>query len=226
MRASTSKLCAAALFGAVLCGVAGLAPSPALAQKGPKYPTAPVPFEQERARERGDRAVVLLNEDVSRIPGHRIVELPIINGKMGEHARLDDNVELFFPFGRILTATIEFHKYKPVTAATDGMGPEFLPDPRYSRVKNFDRALGAVCASERIDGTPFKLELRRGSDKSLSLVRSMSSEQKPVHDQEATSYRVVSAMDIRDLSRQEPAAERLFRRCQQNANTQRISQKD
>ncbi len=226
MRANTSKLSAAALFGAMLCGIAGIAPSTALAQKGPKHPTAPIPFEQERARERGDRAVLLLNEDASRIPGHRIMELPIINGKMGEHARLDDNVEIFFPFGRILTATTEFHKYKPVGAATDGMGPDFLPDPRFDRVKNFDRALGSVCASERIDGTPFKVELRRGSNNSLSLVRSMPTDQKPASDQEAMSYRVVSSMDIRYLAREEPQADRLYRRCMQNASAQRISQKD
>jgi hypothetical protein len=228
MQSGVRKTRAGICFGSLLCAMTGLliAASPALAQKGPRHPTAPIPFEQERARERGDRGMLLLNEDASRIPAHRILELPIINGKMGEHAKLDDNVEIFFPFGRIVTSTIEFHKYRPVGAKTEGMGPEFLPDPRYNRVKNFDRALGAVCASERIDGGPFKLELRRSPDNSLSLVRSMPAAEKPATDEDAVSYRVVSAMEIRFLARQEPDAERLFRRCQQNADSQRVSQKN
>jgi len=228
MRAVIAKtLQSAFLAGAVftLSGVI-LTTAPALAQKGPRHPTAPIPFEQERARERGDRAMLLLNEDASRIPGHRIVELPIINGKMGEHAKLDDNVEIFFPFGRILTATTEIHKYRPTGVKTEGMGPEYLPDPRYNRVKNFDRALGVVCASERVDGGPYKVELRRGSDQSLSLVRSIPAENKPANDEDAVSYRVVSSMDIRYLSRQEPEADRLYRRCLQGNDAQRISQKD
>lgn len=228
MRAVIAKTLQSAFMASAVFAVSGiiLAAAPALAQKGPRHPTAPIPFEQERARERGDRAMLLLNEDASRIPGHRIVELPIINGKMGEQAKLDDNVEIFFPFGRILTATTEIHKYRPAGVKTEGMGPEFLPDPRYNRVKNFDRALGVVCASERVDGGPFKLELRRGSDQSLSLVRSIPAEYKPANDEDAVSYRVISSMDIRHLSRQEPEADRLYRRCLQGNDTQRVSQKD
>lgn len=197
-------------------------PSPAAAQsRGPKHPMAPIPFEQERASARGDRALLLLNEDASRIPGHRIVELPIINGKMGEHARLDDSVEIFFPFGRILTATTEFHKYKPNAAGTeassDGIVADAQPDPRYSRVKQFDRMLGPVCASEANGDA--RLELRRHDNSTLSLVQVLPAQVKGPTADEAPSYRVISSMEIRFLARQEPAADRLWRICQRPAAT-------
>lgn len=202
----------------------------ALAQKGPRHPMAPIPFEQDRAKERGDRAMLQLNEDASRIPGHRITALPIVNGKMGEQARLDDSFDIYFPFGRILSATTEFHKYRAIPATSEGMAPEFLPDPSYSRVAQFDRVLGKVCASERIEtsgGNAGRLELRVAPDKSLSVVRSMPAPHRPAHDESVVSYRVISSMEVRYLAREEPDAERLFRRCQTgSASNQRVSDKN
>lgn len=208
--------------------ILAVAATPAMAQKGPsKHPMAPIPFEQDRAKDRGDRALLQLNEDATRIPAHRIMELPIVNGKMGEHATLDDNVELYFPFGRILTAATEFHKYHPARSGSEGMGPEFLPNPKYDRVAQFDRALGKVCASERLDGGNGKIEMRVAPNNSLSFVRVMPAPHRPAHEEDLVSYRVVSSMDVRYLARQEPDAERLFRRCQTNsAANPRVSNKD
>lgn len=225
MQASAGRISfgkAAALGFAI--AVALLGSQAALAQKGPRYPTALIPFEQERAQNRGDRATLLLNEDASRIPGHRIVELPVVNGKMGEHAKLDDGVDIFFPFGRILTATTELHKYKSLSLGNDR---EFQPDPRYKRVNQFDRALGHVCASERVEGeTPMKIELRMGENNSLSLVRVIPPEYKNPADSDAVSYRVTSAMEIRHLARQEPEAEKLYRNCLRGKSDQKVSSKD
>ncbi|WP_374633690.1 hypothetical protein [Ferrovibrio sp.] len=205
--------------------VALLGSHAALAQKGPRHPTALIPFEQERAQDRGDRATLLLNEDASRIPGHRIMELPIVNGKMGEHAKLDDGVEIFFPFGRILTATTELHKYKSLSLGSESR--EFSPDPRYKRVNQFDRVLGSVCASEGISpDSPLKIELRMGENNRLSLVRMIPPEYKNPEDSDAVSYRVTSAMEIRHLARQEPEAEKLYRNCLRGKSDQKVSSKD
>ena len=217
-------------LGQALLGLAGslvlaasFAPPAVAQQKGaPKHPMALIPFESERAKERGDRALLQLNEDASRIPGHRIVELPIVNGKLGEHARLDDGVEIFFPFGRILTASTEYNKYRVLPGAGDRPA-EFMPDPHFNRVKQFDAALGPVCASER-DGNS-RVELRMGSNNSVSLVRAMPPVETNPADKDAMSYRVVSAMDVRYIARQAPEAERLFRLCQKPVG-ERVSAKN
>lgn len=214
--------CATLAAGSLAVLIAGSLSTDAAAQsRGAKHPMAPIPFEQERASARGDRAVLLLNEDASRIPGHRIVELPIINGKMGEHARLDDSVEIFFPFGRILTATTEFHKYKPnplnAEASSDGIVSDAQPDPRYTRVKQFDRMLGPVCASETNgDG---RVELRQHDNNTLSLVRVLPAQVKGPTADEAPSYKVISSMEVRFLARQDPTADRLWSQCKRPAAT-------
>src|SRR3546814_4060184 len=59
-----------------------------------------IPFENERATDRGDRALVSLNEDITRLPGFRVLELPVVDGRLGQHAKLDD-VEIYFPFGTV-----------------------------------------------------------------------------------------------------------------------------
>jgi len=220
-----SGLNAKTVLTAAAIAAAMLGSQAALAQKGPRYPTALIPFEQERAQDRGDRATLLLNEDASRIPGHRIMELPIVNGKMGEQAKLDDGVEIFFPFGRILSATTELHKYKSLSLGGDTR--EFAPDPRYKRVNQFDRALGTVCASERVSpDSPLKIELRMGENNRLSLVRMIPPAIKNPDDSEAVSYRVTSAMEIRHLARQDPEAEKLYRNCLRGKSDQKVSSKN
>jgi hypothetical protein len=111
-----------------------------------------IPFETERAALRGDNSFVRLNQDATAIPAHRIRGLPIVDGKMGEHVLLDGGVELYFPFGRIVSASMSL-----------------LPtDAGYTRAVNqFDAALGRACAREDAGG---KVELRM-KDEMISVVR-------------------------------------------------------
>lgn len=199
--------------------IAGLAPLAAQAQsKGSKgaKPTAAVPFEIERAKDRGnDRGMIRLNEDVTRLPSYRVIELPVVDGRLGEHARLDD-VEIFFPYGSIVTATAEFHKYRPALIASSAGSavPDGVADPKYDRVKNFDRQLGKVCASDTsADGS--KVEMRISPDNVMSVVHVMPAKYQGPTAEQNPSYKVISGLEMRFLSFKEPEATRLHRMCQQ-----------
>lgn len=197
----------------------GLMPLTAAAQSKGKAakPTAAVPFESERARDRGnDRGVIRLNEDVTRLPSYRVIELPVVDGRLGEHARLDD-VEIFFPYGSIVVATAEFHKYRPalIASSTPNDLPDGVADPKYDRVKQFDRQLGKVCASDTTaDGG--KIEMRVGPENVLSVVHVMPAKYQGPTAEQNPSYRVVSGLEMRFLSFKEPEASRLHRMCQRN----------
>lgn len=182
--------------------LAALGCGPALAQskRGPE--PIPIPFEQERAKARGDKRIVRLNDDITTVPKQRIVSLPIVNGRMGEHVKLD-GVELFFPFGRIVAAIHEFRKYR------EGGRGEL--DPAYAQVAKFDQALGPVCArepSERMAGG--HVELRIGPRGALSLVQADPVSEPPGAETHYV-YRVNTATELRHL--QEPAAARLHKAC-------------
>lgn len=200
---------------------AGLLPLAAEAQsKGSRAakPTAAVPFEIERAKDRGnDRGIIRLNDDVTRLPSYRVIELPVVDGRLGEHARLDD-VEIFFPYGSIVTATAEFHRYRPALIASSAGSavPDGVIDPKYDRVKNFDRQLGKTCASDtNADGS--KVEMRISSDNVISMVHILPAKyQGPTADQNP-SYKVISGLEMRFLSFKEPEATRLHRMCQRPA---------
>lgn len=190
----------------------------AQAKKAAK-PTALIPFEMERAKERGDRSsngVIRLNDDVARMSAARIIEMPVIDGRMGEHARLD-NLELFFPYGSVVTATAEFHKYRPgLLASSDNSVAEFSPDPHYDRVRAFDNQLGKVCASEKLaDGQ--RIEMRISPDRVMSVVHVMPPKYAGPTAQEHPSYKVISGLEMRFLSFKEPEADRLYRQCQRSS---------
>lgn len=191
---------------------AGLADA---AAKEPKKPTALIPFETERAQERGDRVLLNINEDITRVPGFRVLELPIVDGKIGEHARLDSNVEIYFPFGRIVVATTEFHKYRPALMASSspGAAADIMPDPNYHRVTTFDRHLGKPCAIEILaDGQ--EVEMRISPNRMMSVVHTMPAKYAGPTAEDSPSYRVVSGLEMRFLAQKAPMAERLYRQCQ------------
>jgi len=198
--------------------VAGLAPLAAQAQsKGSKAakPTAAVPFEIERAKDRGnDRGIIRLNEDVTRLPSYRVIELPVVDGRLGEHARLDD-VEIFFPYGSIVLATAEFHRYRPALLASSASStvPDGVADPKYDRVKSFDRQLGKVCATDNTaDGG--KIEMRISPENVMSVVHTTPAKYQGPTAEQNPSYKVVSGLEMRFLSFKEPEATRLHRMCQ------------
>ncbi|MCW0233792.1 MAG: hypothetical protein OJJ21_09360 [Ferrovibrio sp.] len=187
-------------------------------------PTALIPFEQDRAKERGDRGMIRLNDDVARMSASRIIEMPVVDGRMGDHARLD-NLELFFPYGSVVTATAEFHKYRPaLLASSDNKVPEFNPDPHYDRIKTFDSQLGRVCATEAMnDGR--RIEMRISPDRVMSVVHVLPAKYAGPTAQDNPSYKVVSGLEMRFLSFKEPEAERLYRMCQHPSATKVSSAK-
>ncbi|MFN4310504.1 MAG: hypothetical protein ACK4FK_07925 [Ferrovibrio sp.] len=217
---------------AILAAAAGLAASGVVAtgaaqaqSKKAAKPTALVPFEAERAKERGDRNLIRLNDDITRMSASRVVELPVVDGRMGDHARLED-VEIFFPFGSIVLATAEFHKYRPALVASAAVTPvpDVSADPRYDRVKSFDHQLGKVCASEKLN-EHHRVEMRISPERVLSLVHITPAKHQGPTASDNPSYKVVSALEMRFLSFKEPDAERLYRQCQRPAGT-KLSQKD
>ncbi len=169
--------------------VAALA-SPALAQ-GKRTPPAllAIPFESDRAAQRGDRAQISLNEDATRIPGHRIKSLPIVDGKMGEHVLLD-GVELYFPFGRVISASTEL-----------------VPgDAHYvRRVKMFDAVLGPTCAEEPKPASgagPVEVRL---NGELISVVSAAAPGESP-------TFKVVTVAERRWLD-SDPVVQRLYASC-------------
>ncbi len=210
----------AAITVVICASAAGVAS--AQSKKAAK-PTALIPFEIERAKERGGSptGLIRLNDDVARMSATRIIEMPVVDGRMGEHARLD-GVELFFPYGSVVTATAEFHKYRPaLLAASDNTVPEFNLDPHYERVKTFDSQLGRVCATEQqADGR--RTEMRISPDRVMSVVHVTPAKYAGPSSQEHPSYKVVSGLEMRFLSFKEPDADRLYRQCQRPAG-QKVS---
>ncbi|MEK9969520.1 MAG: hypothetical protein VW600_10315, partial [Ferrovibrio sp.] len=167
---------------------------------------------------RGIQGMIRLNDDVARMSASRIIEMPVVDGRMGDHARLD-NLELFFPYGSVVLATVEFHKYRPaLLASSNNAVPEFNLDPHYDRVKTFDSLLGRVCASEaQSDGQ--RVEMRISTDRVMSVVHVMPAKYAGPTAQDHPSYKVVSGLEMRFLSFKEPEAERLYRLCQRPGGT-------
>src|SRR3546814_2521033 len=79
-----SILSLAALATVALVAAGPLAP---VLAKEPRRTMVLIPFENERATDRGDRALVSLNEDITRLPGFRVLELPVVDGRLGQHAK-------------------------------------------------------------------------------------------------------------------------------------------
>lgn len=161
-----------------------------------------IPFERERALTRGDQVILKLNDDITIVPHHRIRSVPVINGRMGEHVDLD-GVRLYFPYGRILTATTEFAAMRP-SSVHPGVTE---PNPDYVQVRHFDRVLGKACATTRhSDGSD--LEMRISNEDAISLVAKSGNVYVP-------TYRVVTSADIRHLAIEYPAAPDLYKNCLQ-----------
>src|SRR3546814_4073950 len=57
--------------------------APVLA-KEPRRTMVLIPLENERATDRGDRALVSLNEDITSLPGFRVLDMPADDGRLGQ----------------------------------------------------------------------------------------------------------------------------------------------
>ena len=157
-------------------------PSVAAAQaKKPSRPVVSIPFETEKAG-------IRLNDEATAIPGHRIRGLPVVEGKMGEHALLDGGVELYFPFGRVVAASREIHP----------------GDADYGRrVGMFDTALGTACAREQA-GAPVEVRLKENM---ITVVR-----QTAAGTVDRPAFHVRSVVEPRWLD-SDPAVQRLYAQC-------------
>lgn len=166
----------AGLKAALCVGLAAMAATiaitPAEAQRKRAFPLVQIPFEQERSSQR-----VSLNMEAHEIPGGRILGVPVVDGKMGEHAQLD-GIDLWFPYGRVVAAYTEYD----IGNATHAR-----------RVRDFDRALGAVCANA--NGVEMRLQRQTGT---IALVR---------RGADANHYKMIVTAEQRWLERFDTAPE-------------------
>jgi hypothetical protein len=196
---------ARASIAAVL--ISGVVSVQALAQgRGPV-----IPFEPERAAQRGDKQQLRLLDDASRIPAHRIRGLPMIDGKIGEYAELDSGLRVYFPYGRIERSELKLAKYQ-----LDLNSNRVDPHPEYTRLSNFDKALGPVCASREFAGGE-RLEMRILGN-AITLVHRAPDKSHPSLPADAESVRVLTATNVHWLQG-EPEAMTLHRTCQQGRGT-------
>ena len=166
----------AGLKASVCIGLAVLAATlvamPAEAQRKRAFPLVAIPFEQDRSGQR-----VSLNMEAHEIPGGRILGVPVVDGKMGEHAQLD-GIDLWFPYGRVVAAYTELNVANPAHAR---------------KVRDFDRALGAVCA--HASGVEMRLHRQSGT---IALVRT---------GVDANHYKMIVTAEQRWLERFDTAPE-------------------
>jgi hypothetical protein len=160
-----------------------------------------IPFEADRAQLRGDRLMLRLNDDATVIPAIRIRGLPVVDGRIGDRADLDNGLQVYFPDGRIVRAEMRIQKFR-----TDG-GATPVPDPAYRVVAEFDKALGPVCArTGDASVAGHSVEMRITPQKVISIV-----ERAPAPGSNAmpenVSYRVLSALDVTFLADQGQAYE-------------------
>jgi len=182
-----------AVVGLVAPGSAVLA-APAKKTASGK-PAVSIPFESDRSQ------AIRINDDSTIIPAHRIRDVPVVNGKMGEHVRLDGGVELYFPFGRIVSAAMEF---RPVRQSPTDPNL-YEADPSYRQVAGFDRALGPVCASDTATAGPIEMRI---NGEAMSVVKTLAT---PPGDS-GPSFRVVTVAESRWLEN-DPQVQRLLTNC-------------
>ncbi len=120
-----------------------------------------LPFEADFAQRRKDRAILSFNDHIASVPGNRIRDVPVVNGRMGDRVVLNEGASLYFPVGYLMTATYRFDKLRPrsgVVAASQASELEINPD--YALVKRFDSELGPVCAVTEDKTNHIRVEFR------------------------------------------------------------------
>jgi hypothetical protein len=163
--------------------------------------TVAIPFEADRAQLRGDRLMLKLNDDAAAIPATRIRGLPVVNGRIGDRADLDNGLQVYFPDGRIVRAEMRVQKFRTDDSAAA------LPDPAYRVVAEFDKVLGPVCArTSNASVAGHSIEMRITAQKVISIVERASIPPGNAMP-ENVSYRVISALDVAFLAEQGQAYE-------------------
>jgi|TARA_B100002003_G_scaffold159411_1_gene147932 hypothetical protein len=152
-----------------------------------------------------DRSKLLRFDDsVGRILEPRIERLLRSGDILGDRVLLKNQVAVYFPNGSIVSSKAEFHTYRPI----DGLMPwnvyyrdQIEPNPRYERIKEFDRLLGTACAEipylmarGRQRGDSFA-RLRVNRHGVLSLVLDSPGRYDYLTHETSNSYAVTSAVD-------------------------------
>jgi hypothetical protein len=172
---------ARALTGALLLGATLALPAQAqqpapggvqLAQAGRPAKGPPLPFEADFAQRRHDHAVLSFNDHIATVPGNRIRDVPVVNGRMGDRVIVGEGTSLYFPVGYLETATYRFDKLRPKAGVTSPAAASDLePNPDYALVRRFDAELGPVCAVTEDKAAHMRVEFRiRPATKALALV--------------------------------------------------------
>jgi len=169
------------------------------AYAGGQVPKGPVlPFEPDFAARRHDRAVLAFNEHIAHVPGSRIRDLPMVNGRLGDRVTLTEGPTLHFPLGYLVTATYEFDKQRlrrgVATAAAAG---DLEANPDYAFVKRFDAELGAVCARTEDKSSNTRVEFRIKPGKTMAVVLDMPGRYDALTKDASRSYAVFVGIEDR-----------------------------
>lgn len=202
-------------FASVGILISALFAEPALAQRTPKGP--PVPFEAELAKFRRDRSFLSFNEHIANVPGNRIKELPVVNGRMGDRVTVGEGHTLNFPLGYLVTATFTLDKQRPKSgAAYAGSAAELEPNPAYAMVQRFDAELGRVCARTEDKATDTIAEFRIGPNKTMAVVLDTPGRFDGLTREKTRSYVVFVGMEERYVVLN-PTSQRLLAHCRSGA---------
>lgn len=188
------------VFGVFLAAGMALAAaafsSPAQAQRTPKGP--PVPFEMELAKSRRDRTFLSFNEHIAAVPGSRIKELPVVNGRMGDRVTMGEGHTFHFPLGYLVTATFILDRQRPKNGAgSASSAAELEVNPTYALVQRFDAELGPACARTEDKANDVKAEFRLRPGQTMAVVLDMPGRFDALTREKSRSYIVFVGVEER-----------------------------
>jgi hypothetical protein len=190
-----------------------------IAESGRPAKGPALPFEVDFAQRRHDRAVLSFNDHIATVPGNRIRDLPVVNGRMGDRVVLGEGASLFFPVGYLVTAVYHFDKLRAKAGVVSpAAAADLEPNPDYALVKRFDSELGPVCATTEDKASQMRVDFRikPGSSKLLSVVLDQPGRWDGIAKESSRSYLLVSGTEERYLVN-DPLAKRLLTHCRSGA---------
>jgi hypothetical protein len=195
------------LFGVALlvaaAAIGAMAPARAqsveLAQAGRPAKGPALPFEADFAQRRHDHAVLSFNDHIATVPGNRIRDVPVVNGRMGDRVIVGEGTSLYFPVGYLMTATYRFDKLRPKAGVVSvGQASDLEPNPDYALVRHFDAELGPVCAVTEDKTSHVRVEFRiKPGTKVMSLVLDQPGLYDAIAKDTSRSYAVFSGTEER-----------------------------
>lgn len=197
----------ALMIGAAVIGLAGTAGwqqvgaflAPAAHAGGPQVPKGPVlPFEREYAARRHEHSVLSFNDHIARVPGNRILDLPTVNGRMGDRVTLTEGQTLFFPVGYLVTATYRIDKLRPRRGvASPASATDLEANPDYAFVKRFDAEFGQVCARTVDKASDISVEFRILPGKTMTVILDTPGRYDAIGSEKTRSYGIFVGQEER-----------------------------